>query len=154
MNKITRIESIQAGSVVTGDFSLDRPEGLDTAQLFRRLGSGCFDTLSRYTARMPLLLKDLEFQTPAEDFFADNSSSDEDESLKQYAITAHGIKSASYAIMAYRAGQAAKILEDAAWEGNVVFIRYNTPDFLLYMEHFIDGLEQFITRTRGYMPGP
>jgi hypothetical protein len=154
METVRAADAVTDGNtgITTGYFSLNRLEGLDTVQLFKRFRSGCLDILSGYTARMPLLMKDLEFQTPAEDCSADNNFSDEDEGLKQYAITVHGIRGASYAITAYRAGQAAKNLEQAAWEGNIVFIRHNTPDFILYMEQFIDSLEQFIRQARGVRP--
>jgi hypothetical protein len=147
-------ESIQIEDTVIRYFNKNSVEGIDMAQLFRCCGDGniCLDSLNSYTAHMPLLMKDLEFQMPLEDYFADNSFSDEDESLKQYAITAHGIKRASYGITAYRAGQAAEELEQAALEGNIEFIRLGTPDFIFYMEDFIDSLEKFTRRARGFKP--
>jgi hypothetical protein len=159
MTNTAQAELIRTEDAVTRYFSMISVEGVDTVQLLRRLGSGsgCFDALSSYTVQVPLLVKDLDFQIPHSDYAGggdyagEDGPYEEDDTLKQYAITVHGIKGASYGIEAYEAGRAAEELENAAREGNLVFVRQRTPDFTSGMEIFIRRLEDFLRPAGGFL---
>jgi hypothetical protein len=149
MTNTVRAELVQTEDSITRYFSKNSVKGVDMVQLLRRFGSGsgCFDSLNNYTAHIPLLVKDLEFQMPSEDYIIENDSIEEDENLKQFAITVHGIKWASYGIAAQEVGRAAEDIENAAREGNCEFIKCKTPDFIFYMDRFISDLEDFLEQA-------
>jgi hypothetical protein len=111
----------------------------------RRLECGYRKLLSGYIIRIPLLLKDMEFQLLA----ANSSPPPEDRAenpLEAYALTAHGIKYASEGILAQNTADKAERLEAAALRGDLNYLREETPEFLTYMKCFISKLKRFTER--------
>lgn len=110
------------------------------SRFFSNEASGFINAISDYVVRVPLLLKDMEYQLHA---ILSRTGCEED-----YAVTAHGVKFASYGILALETGKKAEELEKAARRGDLDFLEEQTPVFLDYMEYFLSGLEQFLSREK------
>jgi hypothetical protein len=108
----------------------------------QRLESGYRQLLSSYIRRVPLLLKDMEFQlcaansSPVSTNWAENP-------LDSYALTVHGIKFASEGILAQNTAVKAEKLEAAALRGDLSYLTEMTPEFLTYMKCFLSKLKRF-----------
>jgi signal transduction histidine kinase len=79
------------------------------------------------------------------------------ETLRDYAITAHGIKGASRGICAFKVGDAAEIMEKLAKEGNLAEVVSRNGEFLAEAEALIDSLRSLIgqeTAGREAKPSP
>ncbi|MCL1929454.1 MAG: ATP-binding protein [Treponema sp.] len=86
--------------------------------------------LHSYAASTPPLLEELKEVT--------------EESLTNYAIIVHGIKSSSQGICADRIGSMAEALEKAAKEGNYNFVTVNSGDFIKTTEKLIDAIDDML----------
>jgi hypothetical protein len=117
-----------------GFFRLNEPTGLDIIRLMRRfIGTSSLESVRKYIGCVPLLLKDLEYQT--------------EKQLDSLAITAHGVKFLSESISAYEAAIMAEQIENAARRGDRNFVVEKIPSFLDYMENFISMLELFVEQA-------
>jgi hypothetical protein len=117
------------------------------SRFFTNESSGFINAISDYIVRVPLLLKDMEYQLHA---VLSRTDDKEDYPLDQYAVTAHGVKFSSYGILALETGKKAEELENAAQRGDLGFLEEQTPVFLDYMEYFLSGLEQFLSRKKRF----
>jgi hypothetical protein len=77
-----------------------------------------------------------------------------EERLKDYKITVHGIKGASYDIFAAQIGDAAKALELAAIDGDFGFISKHHPAFLEAAQKLISGIEGALAVIAAKNPKP
>ena len=67
-----------------------------------------------------------------------------EEGLKDYIITVHGLKGASYGVQANHIGDLAKELEFAGKDGTVAFIEENN-------QHLIDETNRLLARLKVYL---
>jgi CheY-like chemotaxis protein len=66
------------------------------------------------------------------------------EALKEYTITVHGLKGASFGICADEVAKLAEALERAAKENNIGFITANTDPFIKTLEKLVKRLEELL----------
>ncbi len=76
------------------------------------------------------------------------------ESLPEYAVTVHGIKSSSYSIGAKRVGDLAKDMELAAKAGSFDTVLNANPDFLTAAENLIEEIEAGLKAKAASNPKP
>jgi hypothetical protein len=112
----------------------NQPAGIDIIRLMRRfIGTSSLESVQKYIGCVPLLLKDLEYQT--------------EKQLDSLAITAHGVKFLSESISAYEAAVLAEQIENAARRGDRNFVIEKMPHFLDYMENFVSMLKLFVEQA-------
>ena len=96
--------------------------------------------LSKYTANTHALLPWLEQVN--------------EENLHDYRINVHGIKGSSYDIYADTLGDISKVLEEAAKNGDLDFIKKNNPTFLEIAWKLVVELEAMIKQINEANPRP
>ena len=77
-----------------------------------------------------------------------------EESLRNYAITVHGIKGSSWGIFANMVGDAAAELENAANAGNLEYIAAHNPRFLDAAWKLINDLDEMFKEIEKENPKP
>ena len=76
------------------------------------------------------------------------------DSLKEYSITVHGIKSSSYGICADIAGTKAETLEKAAKAGDLDFVNANNPAFIEVVEKLVADIQEMLGKISTENPKP
>ncbi|MDR2055163.1 MAG: response regulator [Desulfovibrio sp.] len=110
-----------------------RIDGLDLKKCLERFGGdgdALLRTLRAFATNTPALLD--RMRAPAE------------ESLPEYTIVAHGIKSSGYGICAMSVGKGAEELERAAQAGDFGFVRENNGAFVEAVEKLIADLSAML----------
>jgi signal transduction histidine kinase/DNA-binding response OmpR family regulator len=108
-------------------------EGIDFAEGVKRMGNreaSYLRVLGSYAANMPALL--------------DKIRSFNTESIKEYTITVHGVKGASYSICANETGRQAEALEMAARREDIEIILDNNPRFIRETEKLVERISRFL----------
>ncbi|MDR1965970.1 MAG: response regulator [Synergistaceae bacterium] len=107
-------------------------EGVDVMACRRRYLSdeSYLDIVRSYCLHTPLLLEKLRGVS--------------EETLKEYAVTVHGIKGASYGVCAMAAAGDAEILELASKAGDFETVRSQTPGFVETIEKLLSSLNALL----------
>jgi len=107
---------------------------------------------TRYTEKAYLeVLRSYYLHTPAllekvkNIKFSDLASDLAEEAIKDYTITVHGIKGASFGICADTAAKQAEALEDASRNRDTQFIDMNNDSFIEEVERIFIGLKELFT---------
>jgi len=103
---------------------------------------------TRYTEKAYMeVLRSYSLHTPAllEQIKIENFSSLSDEAIKEYTITVHGIKGASFGICADTAGKQAEALENAARSRDMKYIEMNNASFIEEVEKVFKGLNELFS---------
>jgi signal transduction histidine kinase/CheY-like chemotaxis protein len=127
-------EPMQAQSVLPDNFQV---EGVDIrAGITRYTEKPFLEVLRSYCLHTPGLLEKIS-----------NIKCSElsEEAIKEYTITVHGIKGASFGICADTAAKQAEALESAAKSRDIQFIEMNNNHFIEEVEKIIGGLKEFVT---------
>jgi len=105
-------------------------DGMDiqkSLERFKTDPASLLEILKSYTANMKLLLDKINNFTP--------------EKLRDYCITVHSIKGASYDIFAFEIGEAAKKLENAAKTNDVIYIEGNNQALIKTVQELVNNIE-------------
>jgi len=127
-------ETTEANSVIPDGFLL---EGVDIATGKTRYTAKAYlEVLRSYYLHTPALLektKNLNYRDLSE------------EAIKEYTITVHGIKGASFGICADTAAKQAEALENAARNRDMAFIETNNACFIEEVEKVFSGLKELFS---------
>ncbi|MCL2009380.1 MAG: ATP-binding protein [Synergistaceae bacterium] len=110
--------------------------GLDIAEGALRYGLDAYlGVIRSYATHTPALLDKLRFVS--------------EESLKDYAVTIHGIKGSSYGISAKKVGKLAEALEDAAKDGNFTAVMRDNGPFIKEAEALLKAASDLLKESAG-----
>jgi len=127
-------ESMEDKSVFPDDFLV---EGVDIpAGRTRYTEKAYLEVLRSYCLHTPALLEKIKN-------IKDNDLSEE--AIKEYTITVHGIKGASFGICADTAAKQAEALENAAKSHDMQFIETNNICFIEEVEKIVGRLKELLT---------
>jgi signal transduction histidine kinase/CheY-like chemotaxis protein len=111
-----------------------RMEGVDIQAGRNRYNEKAFlEVLRSYYLHTPALLEKMKYKDLSE------------EEIKEYTITVHGIKGASFGICADAVGKQAEALETAAKNHDTKFIEMNNTHFIEEVEKIIGRLNELFT---------
>ena len=110
--------------------------GLDIAEGTRRYGLDAYlEIIRSYAAHTPALLDKLRIVS--------------EETLKDYAVTVHGIKGSSYGTAAKKVGKLAEALENAAKDGNFTAIMRDNGPFLKEADALLEAMSDLLKKSAG-----
>ena len=121
--------------------SVPRIKGIDMEEGAIRHGSAKIyvKILDIYARHIPELADKLRNPSP--------------ESLREYAITIHGIKGASLHVFAREMASRAEFLEQAAFEGNYTTVTANNGEFIEELEQLISDIKDALAAMAGPSAG-
>ncbi len=133
------------GGELPGGFAVD---GVELPQTLESVGgnlAALFNVLRSYTADTRSLLSDMEGYLAQE-------------SLKDYAVAAHGIKGASNIICAFETGKMAEGLEHAAKANDIAAVKAGHPAFIQITRALLERLDAALGEVSGpqkpFAPAP
>jgi len=128
-------EPMEAKAVFPDGFFV---EGVDIQAGKTRYTEKAFlEVLRSYYLHTPALLEKMKYRGQARDL--------SEEEIKEYTITVHGIKGASFGICADAVGKQAEALETAAKSHDTQFIEMNNFRFIEEVEKIIGRLKELFT---------
>jgi len=110
--------------------------------------------LERYNNDEMMYIKVLRAYSANVKSLLDGLDPDSDDDINEFKIKVHGIKGASYGIMADVIGRYAEKLEDAAESGDFDYIRKNNPAFKKAARKFVNELTDMIEEIDRENPKP
>ncbi|MDR1726985.1 MAG: response regulator [Acidobacteriota bacterium] len=131
---------LEAEERLTRFFLTRQVDGIDFVEALERFGDGkgYFKSLQSYTFHIPPLLEALTAPVGGD--------------LKQYIVTMHGIKGASYSICADATGREAEALEHAARRGDVGYLEAHNASFVAGMEGLVHRIGALIADAEAGKP--
>ena len=103
--------------------------GLDIRNALEKINwdwETCIEVIKSFVNTTPALLETCKNISP--------------ETLPQYCITVHGIKSVAFSFGAMEAGKKAKALEDRSMAGDFAFVRENNEEFIQIIKKLLQDL--------------